>query len=98
MVCIFIVIFYCRNDFIFNLIKDEIDVKRVSDEEKFESGICVLPSYLAKGLEFEAVIIPDVCDYNEDSKTDMKLLYVSMTRALHVLNILYEREVPKIFR
>lgn len=85
-------------DFIFNLIKDEIDVKRVSDEEKFESGICVLPSYLAKGLEFEAVIIPDVCDYNEDSKTDMKLLYVSMTRALHVLNILYEREVPKIFR
>ena len=84
-------------DLIFELVCDKIDVKRVDDDLQFASSVCVLPSYLAKGLEFDAVIIPDVQDY-DDNKTDMKLLYVSMTRALHVLNILYDKEVPLVLR
>lgn len=42
---------------------------------------------LSKGLEFDAVIILNKDDYNKDSILDMKLLYVSMTRALHKLYI-----------
>ena len=84
-------------DLIFELVCDKIDVKRVDDDLQFASSVCVLPSYLAKGLEFDAVIIPDVQDY-DDNKTDMKLLYVSMTRALHVLNVLYDKEVPLVLR
>ena len=43
-----------------------------------------MPSYLAKGLEFDGVIIyNDINDmYNDDEK---KLYYVAVTRAQHVL-------------
>lgn len=48
-------------------------------------SINVLPSYLSKGLEFDSVIIID--DFNRDNMIDLKLFYVSMTRALHKLII-----------
>ena len=51
----------------------------------YESKITILPSYLSKGLEFDAVIIIDTFD--KENKIDLKLLYVSMTRALHKLYI-----------
>ena len=46
--------------------------------------ISIMPSYLAKGLEFDGVIIyNDINDmYNDDEK---KLYYVAVTRAQHVL-------------
>ena len=49
----------------------------------------MVPSYLAKGLEFDAVIIYNVDDYDCKNEIDMKLLYVAMTRALHKLDITY---------
>lgn len=59
-----------------------------SNNMSFEGGINILPSYLTKGLEFDAVIILDKDNYKKDNILDMKLLYVSMTRALHKLYIL----------
>ena len=58
-----------------------------SSNLKYDSGINILPSYLSKGLEFDAVIILNKDDYDKNSILDMKLLYVSMTRALHKLYI-----------
>ena len=59
-----------------------------SDDVHYEGGILIVPSYLAKGLEFDAVIILSL---NEDyyvETLDIKLLYVAITRALHSLDIL----------
>lgn len=56
---------------------------------KYNGGICLVPSYLAKGLEFDAVIIYNVDSYDINNELDMKLLYVAMTRALHKLEITY---------
>ena len=53
----------------------------------YNSNISVLPSYLSKGLEFDAVIIVGENEFNKDSILDLKLLYVSKTRALHKLFI-----------
>ena len=50
----------------------------------YESKITILPSYLSKGLEFDAVIILNTF---KENILDLKLLYVSMTRALHKLYI-----------
>ncbi len=52
-------------------------------------NIVVLTSTLAKGLEFDAVIINDAsCErYSLDSSLDMHLLYVALTRGLHELVI-----------
>ncbi len=63
--------------------------------EVYNGGICTLPSHLAKGLEFDSVIISDADEsiYNSEKAIDMKLLYVAMTRPLHELNILYTNEI-----
>lgn len=64
------------------------------DNESYSGGICVLTSYLAKGLEFDAVTIWDADAYMPDRDLDMKLLYVAMTRALHRLELLHEGSLP----
>ena len=59
------------------------------DGTKFVGGLTVVPSYLAKGLEFDAVIIPEASDKNYCSQTDKQILYISCTRALHKLYLTY---------
>ena len=80
-----------------NSIESEIIYK---DQEKYEGGICLLTSYLSKGLEFDVVIIADVEDeiYKYDNRLDMKLLYVSMTRALHKLELVYETNICRFLK
>lgn len=61
-----------------------------SKQRKYEGGISVVPIYLSKGLEFDAVLLLDVDEQHyEASKQDAKLLYVGCTRALHELWVLY---------
>ncbi|MBP1999018.1 DNA helicase-2/ATP-dependent DNA helicase PcrA [Paenibacillus shirakamiensis] len=60
---------------------------------EYAGGLSVLPVYLSKGLEFDAVIIPDV-NAEEYSSYDAKLLYVGCTRALHELWLLYGDSLP----
>ena len=54
--------------------------------------IMVLPLYMAKGLEFDVVLIPKA---NEDNynKKNKKLFYVAVSRAMNDLRIYYD-EVP----
>lgn len=51
----------------------------------------------SKGLEFDAVILLNVSEknYSSNNNTDMKNLYVAMTRALHSLEILYQEPLTK---
>ena len=70
----------------------------LADDLSFEEfDICTISNQLAKGLEFDAVIINNVDEYNysSDSDLDMKLLYVAITRALHDLDIVYTDELTK---
>lgn len=80
-----------------NNIESEIIYK---DQEKYEGGICLLTSYLSKGLEFDVVIIADAQDdiYKYNNKLDMKLLYVSMTRALHKLELVYDTNICRYLK
>lgn len=80
------------------LIKNGINIECItSSENKYNGGLCVTTSYLAKGLEFDAVLVTDASElkYSSQNTNDMKLLYVAMTRALHNLDILYEGELTK---
>lgn len=74
---------------IFELIKDSEKVKIINKEnEVYHSGIVVIPSYFAKGLEFDAVVM--VLDKQSDAdeyKQEDKLRYVMATRALHELHV-----------
>jgi len=43
---------------------------------------------MAKGLEFDAVIVTSLEEDYMEKDLDIKLLYVAMTRALHSLDVL----------
>lgn len=53
----------------------------------YNAGVVIVPCQLVKGLEFDAVFIVNIKEKYEDNPLDIKLLYVSMTRALHRLYI-----------
>lgn len=56
------------------------------ERNEYRGGVSVLPVYLSKGFEFDAVLLIDVDTqrYGE-SEMEAKLLYVGCTRALHKL-------------
>ncbi|GGA41848.1 HelD family protein [Paenibacillus physcomitrellae] len=60
---------------------------------EYQGGMSVLPAYLSKGLEFDAVLVTDV-DKEHYGEQDAKLLYVACTRALHELWLLSSGELP----
>ena len=55
------------------------------DSMKFRTGISVMPFYLAKGLEFDAVYITNVQKYH--SPLEKQAMYINVTRALHKLKL-----------
>lgn len=64
--------------------------------EEFTGGVAVLPVYMAKGLEFDAVIVHETNDENYNSDDDRKLLYIACTRALHRLNLFYSGKLSRL--
>lgn len=60
------------------------------EDASFPGGIVVAPSYLAKGLEFDAVVVWDSGASVYGKEEDRKLLYTVCTRALHRL-VLFAR-------
>ena len=73
---------------LYSRIKDLVDVKLISEEEdQIEQGAVVIPSYMAKGLEFDAVIVHDASEENYCSELDRRLLYIACSRALHRLSL-----------
>ncbi|MFJ7972684.1 HelD family protein [Psychrobacillus sp. NPDC096389] len=68
-----------------------------ANQMKYEGGISVVPIYLAKGLEFDTVLLIDVDEkHYKNTKQDAKLLYVGCTRALHDLRIFYSGEASPL--
>lgn len=62
---------------------------------QYQGGLSVLPVYLSKGLEFDAVILADAdTDHYGEAPWDAKLMYVGCTRALHELWLLHNGEMP----
>ena len=50
-------------------------------------GVSVLPGYLAKGLEFDAVILYDASAQSYASADELGLFYTACTRAMHHLQL-----------
>lgn len=50
-------------------------------------GAVVIPSYIAKGLEFDVVIVYGADKENYSTELDRRLLYIACTRAMHQLKI-----------
>jgi DNA helicase-2/ATP-dependent DNA helicase PcrA len=58
----------------------------------FGQGVIITSSHMAKGLEFDQVIIPDADATNYNNEVDRGLLYIACTRAMHRLDLMYVKE------
>ncbi|MGO4344439.1 UvrD-helicase domain-containing protein [Paenibacillus sp. MCAF9] len=78
------------------LIKQGLDASLVqSKQPAYGGGLSVVPVYLSKGLEFDAVLVADASE-EAYSELDAKLLYVGCTRALHKLKLFYRGKLTSL--
>lgn len=82
---------------LFASLKDRVDVQIIKNESTAElQGVFIIPVYMSKGLEFDAVLICDTDSTNYHSEDDKKLLYIASTRALHRLNLFCKGEASSL--
>ncbi|AUM86885.1 helicase [Clostridium botulinum] len=80
-----------------SFLKDKIHVKAImKDDDEYVSDTLVIPAYLAKGLEFDVVLIYNAGDGNYSCQEERLLLYTACTRALHLLCIYYSGKVTPL--
>ena len=65
----------------------------VHEKATFRPGVVIVPVFLAKGLEFDAVIVPEASSHKYGEEHQRRLLYVACSRALHRLSLLYTEEL-----
>ncbi len=68
------------------------------DTPNVGSGTMILPIYLAKGLEFDAVLVYSADAGSFSSSDDRRLLYIACTRALHHLSLYYAGEKSPLIK
>jgi DNA helicase-2/ATP-dependent DNA helicase PcrA len=78
---------------LFDALKKKMTVNLIRhDTMATLAGVSLMPVYLSKGLEFDAVFLCDASQANYRSEADRRLLYIGCTRALHRLFLLWEGE------
>lgn len=74
----------------YDLLSGEHQVHLLSlDSTRFTNGVSIMSIRMAKGLEFDEVIVPDADNRNYASDYDRNLLYIACTRAMHKLTLFY---------
>lgn len=60
-----------------------------SESTAFRNGVVVTTAHLAKGLEFDAVVVPFASRRHYHTELDRRMLYIACTRAMHQLALTY---------
>ena len=69
--------------------EQQSQVQLLTDEEDFmKKSLIIIPTYLAKGLEFDRVFAWNISPENYHTEQDKLILYTVCTRAMHELNLL----------
>ncbi|MDQ0257010.1 DNA helicase-2/ATP-dependent DNA helicase PcrA [Evansella vedderi] len=69
-------------------LKNDLDIHLMDKESHtFNKGVLLLPAYLAKGIEFDAVIIFNASNEIYGDESERKLFYTACTRAMHELHL-----------
>lgn len=69
-----------------------------SESTRFTDGIIITSTQLAKGLEFDMVIIPFVNNANYKNNIDRNMLYIACTRAMQELILTHSNQVSDFIK
>ncbi|MCC9738458.1 UvrD-helicase domain-containing protein [Streptomyces sp. MNU89] len=65
------------------------------ESTEFSAGAVITSAHIAKGLEFDTVIVPDVDDANYANEMDKGMLYIACTRAMHELHLTHAQPLSR---
>lgn len=83
----------------FEALSDIEDVKLIKyGSPEYEQGVVIIPSYLSKGIEFEAVIIYDASEHIYGDESLRRVCYTACTRAMHYLQLYSVGEPSPLLR
>lgn len=68
-----------------------------ADSAGFSTGVIICTAHMAKGLEFDRVIVADASATNFHTEMDRHLLFVACTRAMHRLMLIYTDDPSPFF-
>jgi DNA helicase-2/ATP-dependent DNA helicase PcrA len=92
----------CKTQDQAQFIHEEIKFSEVhlltADSTSFREGIVITTAHLAKGLEFDEVMVPFVSDRNYNTDVDKRMLYIACTRAMHNLTLTYSRQLTDFLK
>ncbi|MBM7869747.1 DNA helicase-2/ATP-dependent DNA helicase PcrA [Clostridium pascui] len=84
---------------VYSFLKDKVHVKAImKEDDEYVSDTLVIPAYLAKGLEFDVVLIYNAGGENYACEEERLLLYTACTRALHALCIYYSGKITPLLK
>ncbi|GAF06656.1 ATP-dependent DNA helicase [Paenibacillus pini JCM 16418] len=73
---------------VYEALKETLPLKLITKTTpSYIRGTLVIPSYLAKGVEFDAVLIYNGSESSYSRESERKLFYTVCTRAMHLLHI-----------
>lgn len=82
---------------LYALLSEKHNVHLITPEgTRFKNGVSVTSIQMAKGLEFDAVLIPDADNRHYSDAYERSLLYIACTRAMHSLTLLYSGEISAL--
>jgi DNA helicase II / ATP-dependent DNA helicase PcrA len=68
------------------------------DSTSFKQGVIITTAHLAKGLEFDEVIVPFASARNYRTEVDKSMLYIACTRAMHQLTLTYANDITPFIK
>ncbi|MFD2923559.1 RNA polymerase recycling motor HelD [Halobacillus naozhouensis] len=79
----------------YELVGEELDAALIYKEtQSFQEGVLILPVYLAKGIEFDGVVVYNAANPGYQFEGGHLMLYTACTRAMHELDIFIHNNCP----
>lgn len=85
-----------QSKFLFGALKKSGVHMLTVDSTSFKSGVIITTAHLAKGLEFDEVVVPFASARNYHTEVDRRMLYIACTRAMHQLTLTYSDKLTTL--
>ena len=87
-----------QSKLLFNSLKSPGVHLLTADSTSFKQGVIITTAHLAKGLEFDEVVVPFVSARNYHTEVDRRMLYIACTRAMHQLTLTYTEGLTPLIK
>jgi DNA helicase II / ATP-dependent DNA helicase PcrA len=85
-----------QSKYLFNALRSKGVHLLTADSTSFKSGVIIATAHLAKGLEFDEVVVPFATARNYHTEIDRRMLYIACTRAMHRLTLTHTGEATAL--